>query len=72
MALTIWLVSSVCFTFVVEDYADEMVAEVTGTAVASGPFGANFSPKVEGTAVVITGMTVGIVGIFGSFTVSFS
>ena len=52
-----------------------MVAKVTGTAVASGPFGANFSPKVEGTAVVITGMTVGIIGIvgvFGSFTVSFS
>ena len=51
----------------VEDSVAEMVAEVTGTAVSSGPFGANFSPKVEGTVVVITRMTVGIVGNFWLF-----
>ena len=46
----------------------EVVVELTGIAVASGFFGASFSPNVEATTVVITGITEGMIGVSVSFS----
>ena len=47
------------YTIDVEDSVAEVVDDVTGTAVASGYFGANSSARVEGTSVVTMGITIG-------------
>ena len=59
MDFTSLLASSVGCTVDVEDSMAEVVNDVTGTTVASGSFGANYSARVEGTVVVTMGITVG-------------
>ena len=64
MAFTSLLASSVGCTIDLEDSLVEVVDDVTGTAVASGYFGANSSARVQGTTIVTLGIIVGVSYVF--------